>query len=972
MSIHSFEEEEQEEQEEQEGFLNDYFDNNANNNTSRKFEHRMFSCASCILFDSKNPIIVTETDGFPIRRVASCSVCCWDFDDNVLCVPDIQRNLSSDSRATSSSSEDSFITSNSKLKECSFISDFKSFEKKEKEKTLNSKSSSDISDLTFSLPPLRRTDSYNSAINITENDSLKNDFKNDFRKKENRASHRKSKHKRNFIEKAFRRNKHRTPPDGTEVSCVVVDDHLKSNNFDSSENCKTSDCEIRQPTISINATKELDEIFGKITKVSELKTKEEEENDYFSCSDQENSDNEKNKKQISLLKRLSPNRSFKKLPRSRSLNNLSKNCLPSSGFIRTQSSMDLSTVMDYDFMYDGLEAKESENWNSFLKKISDISLFEKNFSLRHLWQKLVSHQDLTSLFEDSLRCIVEDMEKVHKKYEGLETLFASKLEQEEKEKAKIYDDVEIVIQQERQCAHEKIIYMETQLRSEHQSAIESRDLEIQNILRLNNDLSLKNTKYKEEYELLKSTLQLMEQQVNQCLKSEEELRNENAILIQEKIFLIQKAEQTEEIVKNLKESVALMQKDVENEKNKNKTLLRQHNDMLEEKMHLDSKIDTLTAAFTNLKKQNDYLITSLHVKCPTAEIFNVHNLNNKNYEFDEFTKQDVISTLQSSYLLKNKAKFSNEDAQKKLFSKAKTYKINKLDINNKNVYSPLPIKKVLNTDDWPLSPPKLTDENNSSQNELHKSELLSSFDSHHPTESYIRSSFKNKISKQLSYKSNEFNTKSFTNGCLAKTSSLRFAECEKNTYKIIFIGDSNVGKTSFIRRVCFGKFRASREETRVSDFSTICVNSEGKNITLNLWDTLGQERFNSIPPSYFRRSDIVVLMYDVTEDTSFFSVKNWIRKIHDLTDENVFLMIIANKIDLDEKISCEKGRELAKDHDAIFIETSAKTGENIDLFCQMVLSTLIDREDTALIRKDFTHSLCNLSYSKRSQTTCCS
>ncbi|XP_065664367.1 ras and EF-hand domain-containing protein isoform X2 [Hydra vulgaris] len=938
MSIHSFEEEEQEEQE------------------------------------------VTETDGFPIRRVASCSVCCWDFDDNVLCVPDIQRSLSSDSRATSSSSEDSFITSNtSKLKnvECNSLkSDFKSFEKKVKENdTLKTKSSSDISDLTgsFSLPSLRRTDSYNSAINVTENDSLKNDFKNDFRKKEIRinSSHRKSKHKRSFIEKAFRRSKTRTPPDGIEVSCVVVDDHLKSNNFVSSENCKISDCEIRQPTISINATKELDEIFGKITKVSELKAKEEEENDYFSCSDQENSDNEKKSKQVSLLKRLSPNRSVKKLPRSRSLNNLSKNCLPSSGFIRTQSSMDLSTVMDYDFMYDGLEAKESENWNSFLKKISDISLFEKNISLRHLWQKLVSHQDLTSLFEDSLRCIVEDMEKVHKKYEGLETLFATKLEQEEKEKAKIYDDVEIVLQQERQCAHEKITYMETQLRSEHQRAIESRDLEIQNILCLNNDLSLKNTKYKEEYELLKSTLQLMEQQINQCLKSEEELRNENAILIQEKIFLIQKAEQTEEIVKNLKESVVLMQKDVENEKNKNKTLLRQHNDMLEEKLHLDSKIDTLTAAFTNLKKQNDYLITSLHVKCPTIELFNVHSLNNKNYEFDEFTKQDVISTLQSSYSLKNKAKFLHQDAQKKLFSKTKN-KINKLNINNKNVYSPLPIKKVLNTDDWPLSPPKLSDENNSSQNELHKSELLSSFDSHHPTESYIRSSFKNKINKQLSYKNNELNTKLFTNGCSAKTSSLRFAECEKNTYKIIFIGDSNVGKTSFIRRVCFGKFRASREETRISDFSTICVNSEGKNITLNLWDTLGQERFNSIPPSYFRRSDIVVLMYDVTEDTSFFSVKNWIRKIHDLTDENVFLMIIANKIDLDEKILCEKGRDLAKDHDAIFIETSAKTGENIDLFCQMVLSTLLDREDTALIRKDFTHSLCNLSYSKRTQTSCCS
>ena len=106
------------------------------------------------------------------------------------------------------------------------------------------------------------------------------------------------------------------------------------------------------------------------------------------------------------------------------------------------------------------------------------------------------------------------------------------------------------------------------------------------------------------------------------------------------------------------------------------------------------------------------------------------------------------------------------------------------------------------------------------------------------------------------------------------------ASSKQNEFKVIFTGDPNVGKTSLIRRICQGRFKDTRETTTEMDCGTKIVNTPEFPVTLKLWDTVGQEKFNSIPASYFRKSDIVVCVYDIHDEGSFLNARKWIRQIH--------------------------------------------------------------------------------------------
>lgn len=115
---------------------------------------------------------------------------------------------------------------------------------------------------------------------------------------------------------------------------------------------------------------------------------------------------------------------------------------------------------------------------------------------------------------------------------------------------------------------------------------------------------------------------------------------------------------------------------------------------------------------------------------------------------------------------------------------------------------------------------------------------------------------------------------------------------------------------------------------------------EEKIIRLQLWDTAGQERFKSLIPSYIKDSAVAIVVYDVTskffvinisDKNSFNSVQKWIEDARSLRGDDVLIMLVGNKTDLGERrqVSTEEGEKLSKDHDALFFESSAKTGTNI-------------------------------------------
>ncbi|CAL1534753.1 unnamed protein product [Lymnaea stagnalis] len=167
-------------------------------------------------------------------------------------------------------------------------------------------------------------------------------------------------------------------------------------------------------------------------------------------------------------------------------------------------------------------------------------------------------------------------------------------------------------------------------------------------------------------------------------------------------------------------------------------------------------------------------------------------------------------------------------------------------------------------------------------------------------------------------------------------------------YKIVLAGDAAVGKSSFIVRLCKGKFVPNLSSTLGVDFQTKMLDVDGQPTALQLWDTAGQERFRSVARTYFRRADGVLLLYDVTYERSFLNLRDWvdaIEAIHHLKMFNlqdgalkkVPIMLVGNKTDARPElehqgrrvVKYDDGVRLSREINSLFIETSAKDGANI-------------------------------------------
>nr|KAG5690775.1 hypothetical protein BaRGS_013065 [Batillaria attramentaria] len=156
-------------------------------------------------------------------------------------------------------------------------------------------------------------------------------------------------------------------------------------------------------------------------------------------------------------------------------------------------------------------------------------------------------------------------------------------------------------------------------------------------------------------------------------------------------------------------------------------------------------------------------------------------------------------------------------------------------------------------------------------------------------------------------------------------------------YKVVLAGDAAVGKSSFIVRLCKGKFVPNLSSTLGVDFQNKVLDVDGHTVALQLWDTAGQERFRSIAKSYFRRADGVLLLYDCTYERSFLNVREWLDAIEDSSPKKIPIMLVGNKIDQRTEmqqqgrrvVRYEDGQRLSREIDALFIESSAKDGSNI-------------------------------------------
>lgn len=161
-------------------------------------------------------------------------------------------------------------------------------------------------------------------------------------------------------------------------------------------------------------------------------------------------------------------------------------------------------------------------------------------------------------------------------------------------------------------------------------------------------------------------------------------------------------------------------------------------------------------------------------------------------------------------------------------------------------------------------------------------------------------------------------------------------------YKLVFLGDQSVGKTSIITRFMYDKFDNTYQATIGIDFLSKTMYLEDRTVRLQLWDTAGQERFRSLIPSYIRDSSVAVVVYDVSNRQSFLNTSRWIEEVLTERGSDVIIMLVGNKTDLVDKrqVSIEEGDAKAKEVGVMFIETSSKAGFNIKALFRKIAAAL--------------------------------
>ncbi|CAO3628138.1 unnamed protein product [Mucor fragilis] len=161
-------------------------------------------------------------------------------------------------------------------------------------------------------------------------------------------------------------------------------------------------------------------------------------------------------------------------------------------------------------------------------------------------------------------------------------------------------------------------------------------------------------------------------------------------------------------------------------------------------------------------------------------------------------------------------------------------------------------------------------------------------------------------------------------------------------FKLVFLGEQSVGKTSLITRFMYDTFDNTYQATIGIDFLSKTMYLEDRTVRLQLWDTAGQERFRSLIPSYIRDSSVAVVVYDITSRTSFQNTSKWIEDVRAERGSEVIIVLVGNKTDLNDKreVTLEEGEKRANDCNIMFIETSAKAGHNVKALFRRIAQAL--------------------------------
>jgi len=163
-------------------------------------------------------------------------------------------------------------------------------------------------------------------------------------------------------------------------------------------------------------------------------------------------------------------------------------------------------------------------------------------------------------------------------------------------------------------------------------------------------------------------------------------------------------------------------------------------------------------------------------------------------------------------------------------------------------------------------------------------------------------------------------------------------------FKLLLIGDSGVAKSCLLYRFADNTYEGWTGVTVGVDFKIRTLDIDGKIVKLQIWDTGGAERFQTITSNYYRDAHGIIIVYDVTDAVSFTNVKKWMGEMDLNAPQSVNKLLVGNKADLEKKVvDFSEAKEFADSFSMPFLETSAKSSQNVDDAFLMLIRQIKER-----------------------------
>ena len=166
------------------------------------------------------------------------------------------------------------------------------------------------------------------------------------------------------------------------------------------------------------------------------------------------------------------------------------------------------------------------------------------------------------------------------------------------------------------------------------------------------------------------------------------------------------------------------------------------------------------------------------------------------------------------------------------------------------------------------------------------------------------------------------------------------------SFRLVLLGRTSVGKSSLLSRFVSDKFIENPQTTIGPVFVTRRVKVDGASVNLEIWDTAGEERYESLAPLYYRKAHAAIIVYDITDPDTFQRAKMWVKELKEHAHPNVVIALTGNKADLASKrmVNYEEAEAYAKENSLLLMDTSAKTAMNVKEIFHAIAETLPTRQ----------------------------